>query len=79
MQESPGTQEVQQTPAQSAPPVQTHPSPAIPDEPPVFLDAIRQANSLSDILHDDLIQPHVYLIALIAFTILVAIVLGVIA
>jgi len=66
------------TAQQVAPPVQesapvTHRT--IPDEPPAFMDVVRNADSIKDILSDELIQPHVYLIALISFTVLVAIVI----
>ena len=50
----------------------------IPDEPPAFMDAVREADSIKDLLSDELVQPHVYLIMLISFTILVAIVIGII-
>ncbi len=50
----------------------------IPDEPPAFMDAVRDADSIKDLLSDELIQPHVYLIMLISFTILVAVVIAIV-
>lgn len=69
------------TTQQVVPPVQEA-APAtqrtIPDEPPSFMDAIREADSIQDILSDELIQPHVYLMMLISFTVLVAIVIAIV-
>jgi len=69
------------TTQQVVPPAQ-QPAPAtkrtIPDEPPAFMDAVREADSIKDLLSDELIQPHIYLIMLITFTIVVAVVIAII-
>ena len=62
-------------PVQQAVPVSKR---TIPDEPPAFMDAVREADSIKDLLSDELIQPHIYLIMLISFTVLVAIVIAVV-
>jgi hypothetical protein len=44
--------------------------------PSSFFDVVRSSESLKDIISNEMIEPHIYLIVLIVSTILAAIVIG---
>ncbi|MCI0497033.1 MAG: hypothetical protein L0Z54_01895 [Thermoplasmata archaeon] len=58
------------------PPVQHGSKQAIPNEPPAFLDLLKEKGFSKELLTDELAQPHVYLIIILIFAIIVAIIIG---
>jgi len=48
----------------------------VPDEPPSFMDMVREKGLSKELLTDEMAEPHVYLIVIISVAILIAIIIA---